>query len=272
VGVSHTTVVNASTRGGGPPRTVRQVEGVRCWTHTPTSRRSVAFAPSQILYPHPVDAAAVGAGFTVSRRGSDPDYDQLCGEQINADVPPSPADHHVHSGRHRLDEQTPSAAAVVGRPSSPGTGGLTGHHQRVWTYPGAGLAGDERAAGRAWGSRAAIAAEAPARAAPQHPGHPSAGAGGDLPAVPAATAGGNALGHQAVGAARPERTERRPTAVREAVFSWFCRKDPVTGSLADTAAVCCGQDFPLGVGPETPATTAVEDPRRSDAVDPGRGS
>ena len=32
---------------------------------------------------------------------------------------------------------TPSAAAVVGRPSGPGVGGLTGHHRRVGTHPGA---------------------------------------------------------------------------------------------------------------------------------------
>lgn len=85
-----------------------------------------------------------------------------------------------------------------------------------------GWAGDELGADRAWGPRAAIASEAPVRAAPQRAGHPSAGAAGDPVAVPAEVAGDEAIGHQAVAAARPEeRTKPCPAAVREAVFSWF---------------------------------------------------
>lgn len=68
--------------------------------------------------------------------GQTPIYEQPRGERINADVPPSPGDQHVHSGRHRLDEQTPGAAAVVGRPSGPEAGGVTGHHRWLGTSPG----------------------------------------------------------------------------------------------------------------------------------------
>ena len=151
--------------------------------------------------------------------GQTPIYEQLRGERINADVPSSPGDQHVHSGRHRLDEQTPGAVAVVGRPSGPGAGGVTGHHRRVGNSPGVGLGGDEQEAGRAWGPQAAVPWEAPARAAPRHAGHLSAGAAGDRSA---GAAGGHALGHQAVGAARAEqRTEPGPAAVRQVVFSWF---------------------------------------------------
>jgi len=151
--------------------------------------------------------------------GQTPIYDQLRGERINSDVPPSRADQHVYSGKHRLDEQTPGPVAVAGRPSGPGAGGLTGHHRRVGTSPGARPAGDELRAGRAWGPRAAIRSEAPARAAPHHAGHPSAAAAGDPCAVEAS---GHAFGHQAVGTADPDRrTEPSPAPVGEVVFSWF---------------------------------------------------
>jgi hypothetical protein len=52
--------------------------------------------------------------------GQTPIYDQLRGERINSDVPPSGADQHVYSGKHRLDEQTPGPAAVVDGPQVPG--------------------------------------------------------------------------------------------------------------------------------------------------------
>jgi hypothetical protein len=99
-----------------------------------------------------VDVVAVGAGFTVSGPvGQIPIYDWLRGERINAEVPPSCADRHGHSGRHCLDEHMPGAAAVVVGPSGPGARGLTGHLRREWTYPEALWAGDEWGAVRAWG-------------------------------------------------------------------------------------------------------------------------
>jgi hypothetical protein len=151
--------------------------------------------------------------------GQTPIYDQLRGERINADVAPSTTALHAHSGRHRLDEETPSAAAVVARPSDPGAGGLVGHHRRVGTHAVAHLAGDELGADRAWGPRAAIAVEAPARAAPRHAGRPSAPAAGHALAAPAAAAGGGVHGHQAARAVR--RVDPCPAAEREAAFSWF---------------------------------------------------
>ena len=156
--------------------------------------------------------------------GQTPIYDQLRGERINAEVPPSHADSHrpADPGRHRRGAQAPSAAAVEVRPSDPGTDGLTGHHQGVWTYPVAQLAGDELGAGRAWGPRAAIPVDAHPRAAPRHASHPSAPAEGHPPAAPAAAAGGGAPGHQAVGPARAtQRADPYPPAVQEAAFSWF---------------------------------------------------
>jgi hypothetical protein len=156
--------------------------------------------------------------------GQTPIYDQLRGERINADVPPSPIDspRPADPGRHRLDAQAPSAAAVVVRPSGAGTDGLAGQHRQVRTHRGAQLAGEELGSGRAWGPQAAMAGEAHAQAAPRHAGPPPAPAAGSPPAAPAAAAGGGAPGHQAVGAARPvQRPDPRPAAVQETAFSWF---------------------------------------------------
>ena len=186
-------------------------------------RRSARLLLATSRYPQPAPTLLMPPLSMLALRcrpvGQTPIYEQLRGELINADVPPSPGDQHVHSGRHRLDEQRPGAVAVVGRPSGPEAGGVTGHHRRMGTSPGARLAGDQQEAGRAWGPRAAVPWEAPAQAAPRDAGQLSAGPAGD---PSAGAVGGHALGHQAVGAARAEqRTEPGPAAARRVVFSWF---------------------------------------------------
>ena len=72
--------------------------------------------------------------------GDTPIYDQLWGERINADVPPSIPDAHRlgHSGKHRRSED------VVGPGTHHGTG--QGRPQRVPAYPAAGVTGGQRGA------------------------------------------------------------------------------------------------------------------------------
>lgn len=136
--------------------------------------------------------------------GQTPIYDQLRGERIDVDVPPSDVDldRLAAAGRHRLDADTPSPAAVIVRSSGPGTDRLASHRGR--------------------GPHAVCAPKAHARAVPQHAGPALAPAAGRPLAAPAAAAGGAASGIQAVGAGcRVEGTDPRPAAAPEAVFSWF---------------------------------------------------
>ena len=102
--------------------------------------------------------------------GQTPIYDQLRGERISADVLPSAIHAHqlAHSGRHCLDEEPPSAAAVVVRSVRPGTEDVAGHHRRVWAYTVAGLAGDEPGAGSGDASSAAASAGAGVLTGPRH--------------------------------------------------------------------------------------------------------
>jgi hypothetical protein len=81
--------------------------------------------------------------FMVSLRcravGQTPIYDQLRGERINADVPPSTveSDRLVSSGKHRLGAEASSSTAVEGRPVRPGPAGVSGHALGVsgWVDP-----------------------------------------------------------------------------------------------------------------------------------------
>jgi hypothetical protein len=147
--------------------------------------------------------------------GQTPIYDQLRGERITADVPPSPPDLH-HPARptgHRLSPETPGAAAAVAR-----------HQRRVWTFPTTQPANEDLEARRVRGTPAAIPPEAHARTtAPPHPGALSPPAAGYRPAAPAAVAGGGASGYEAVEGARsvPRTDLPRAAAAREAVFPWF---------------------------------------------------
>jgi hypothetical protein len=66
--------------------------------------------------PHDVEALSAGAPLQCGAVSQTPTYDQLRGERINADVRASEADPHPleHPGRHRLRDDTPTAATVCG--------------------------------------------------------------------------------------------------------------------------------------------------------------
>jgi hypothetical protein len=123
--------------------------------------------------------------------GGTPIYDQVRGERLNADVPPSGtdpprADYH---GKHRLSPDTPVPAGVLG-PPGPGDGFVQNHHRRVWTYPAGLPVPDGQPAATAWGPRAALPPEAHTRQAPRHAASsPPASATDRNPAARGTTAG-----------------------------------------------------------------------------------
>jgi hypothetical protein len=102
--------------------------------------------------------------FMVSLRcravGQTPIYDQLRGERINADVPPSTveSDRFVPSGKHRLCAEASSSAAMEGRPVRPGP---------------AGVSGNELGVSRRVDPSPAVAAHAAVPAVPRHAGRRS---------------------------------------------------------------------------------------------------
>ncbi len=154
--------------------------------------------------------------------GGTPIYDQVRGERINADVPPSRANPRAdYHGKHRMCRDTPVPAAVFG-PPGPRADLAPNHHRRAWTYPAGLPTADGQPEATIWGPRAALPPEAHTRQAPRHAASsPRSPVADHNPAARGAAAGDRGT-HPAGGAARQvKRTEPHLVAPAGAQFSWF---------------------------------------------------
>ena len=101
--------------------------------------------------------------------GGTPIYDQVRGERINAEVPPSAAtpqrvDDH---GRHRVRPDTPVSAAVFG-PPGPGADLAWSYHCRAGTDPADLPTADGPPQATTWEPQAALPRQVHTRQAPRH--------------------------------------------------------------------------------------------------------
>jgi hypothetical protein len=125
---------------------------------------------SSTVCTHHVDTAPADAPLRCCvMGGGTPIYDQVRGERINADVPPSAAtpqrvDDH---GRHRVRPDTPVSAAVFG-PPGPGADQALSHHCRAGTYPAGLPTADGPPQATTGEPQAALPPQVHTRQAPRH--------------------------------------------------------------------------------------------------------
>ena len=156
--------------------------------------------------------------------GQTPIYDQLRGERINVDVPPTGTDSQLvgHPGEHPVLAGAPVPAAVFG--PGPATDLDANRHHLMPPSPTSQPAGDGPRAVAVWGPRAAGSLVAPVRQAPAH-------AASSSPALPGSSrhfrARGAAAGEPGAhrrdgGGLRPvQRSEPRSATAADAQFRWF---------------------------------------------------
>ena len=198
-----------SANGGG--RTCPQIP--RCRTYP----QKVSVCTHHVAGPADVPLRCCVMG------GGTPIYDQVRGERLNADVPPSGTDppRADYYGKHRLIHDTPVPAGVLG-PPGPGDGFVPNHHRRAWTYPAGLPVPDGQLAAMAWGPRAALPPQTHTRQAPRHAASsPAASAIDRNPAAQGTTAGDRGVQPQAGDARHVKRIEPQLAASAGAQFSWF---------------------------------------------------
>lgn len=167
----------------------------------------------------PVDAAFAGSGPTVSPMRQTPIYEQLRGECINADVPPSEADPSRvgHPGRHRRLADTTGPPAVCAPLGPAADVGAHGH-------PLLGIAdqppGATQRTAAMWGPRAAVPCPAHAPQTPAHAAGSSATSTGTYDPADVASGGGADQG-PVVKPRQNQRTNCSPAATPQREFPWF---------------------------------------------------
>jgi hypothetical protein len=153
--------------------------------------------------------------------GGTPIYDQVRGERINADVPPSEADSWAdYHGKHRLRLDIPVPAAVFG-PPGPGADLAPHHHRRASTCPAGLPTADGQPETTMWGPRAALPPEAHTRQVPRHAAscRPSSVADHNPAARDTATGDPGAIPKGCSATGKAHRTSLCTPA--GAQFSWF---------------------------------------------------
>jgi hypothetical protein len=168
--------------------------------------------------------------------GQTPIYDQLRGERINVDVPPTGTDSQLvgHPGEHPLLTGAPVSAAVFG--PGPATDLDANQHHLIPTYPASQPAGDGQRADAVWGPRAARSLVAPVRQAPAHTASSSPALPGSSrhSAARGAAAGEHGAHRRQGGGLRPvQRSEPRLVTPADAQFPWF-EVDHDTGDSSST--------------------------------------
>ena len=167
--------------------------------------------------------------------GQTPIYDQLRGERINVDVPPTGTDSQLvgHPSEHPVLAGAPVPAAVFG--PGPATDLDANRHHLMPPSPASQPAGDGPRAVAVWGPRAAGSLVAPVRQAPAHAASSSPALPGSSRHSAADAAAGEHGAHRRHGAGpRPaQRSEPRLVTPAGAQFRWF-EVDHDTGDSSST--------------------------------------